>query len=268
MEKSENNKWVRRALLDCGIEFLGFADLTGVSAEARRGLKYGVCFGIPLNVFPGMGEPSEAYYREYKGINAKLKEVSLLLESKITERGFSAFSLARNKQSEDYRTVVPFKTLATRAGLGWIGKSSLLVTKKFGSAVRLNGIITDMPFETAVPLNSSYCGKCSACVDACPGNAIKGLEWSIGTDRDDLIDHCKCKSTVIERGKSLGVTVGSCGICISACPWTKRYIDKAMQDQQRIPQSLPRRGKGDREAVDEAAEKTRERDLQNWRINT
>ena len=48
----------------------------------------------------------------------------------------------------------------------------------------------------------------------------------------------------------------------------KRYIDKAMQDQQRIPQSLPRRGKGDREAVDEAAEKTRERDLQNWRINT
>lgn len=44
-------------------------------------------------------------------------------------------------------------------------------------------------------------------------------------DRDNLLDAISCKKTVIERGKVFNVTDGTCGICISVCPWTKRYLN-------------------------------------------
>lgn len=177
----------------------------------------------PLQVFPSTsGTPSPAYYEEYKKLNTILKEVSFFLEEQIQNHGFTAYSLARNQQNEDCRTLLPFKTLATRAGLGWIGKSSLLVTKKYGSAIRLNGVITDMPFSTAKPINHSYCGTCTECVDRCPAHAITGNNWNLDSDRNDLVDPFACKNKVIERGRNLGITVGSCGICIAACPWTRQ----------------------------------------------
>ncbi len=45
-------------------------------------------------------------------------------------------------------------------------------------------------------------------------------------DRDDLLDAAVCKKTIIERGEMIGITVEACGVCISVCPWTKRYISR------------------------------------------
>jgi len=226
MQPSEYNHLVKQFLAEHGINIVTFADLRDIDSQIRFGLNYGICFAIPLDVFPETECASEEYYTEYRRINAKLKEISLLVEKRITEIGFSALSLTRNKQNEDYRTILPFKTLATKSGLGWIGKSSLLITQEYGSAIRLNGVITNMPLETTDPIYKSLCGNCRACVDACPAGAIKGVLWEIEKDRDELIDPVKCKRKVIERGKQMGVTVGSCGICISVCPWTKKYIGR------------------------------------------
>lgn len=118
---------------------------------------------------------------------------------------------------------MPFKTLATRAGLGWIGKSAALITKEYGNAIRLNGVLTDLPIKVGTPVNESFCGECDKCVKHCPGHAITGNTWRLHIDRDILLDAVSCKKTVIERGKVFNVADGTCGICISVCPWTKRY---------------------------------------------
>ena len=170
--------------------------------------------------------------REYDNTqrSKRLREASFFLADKIIERGFNAYSLAHERRNEDYRTRLPFKTLATRSGLGWIGKSACLVTKEYGNAIRLNGVLTDMPLAVGTPVNESFCGKCEECVRHCPGHAVKGNLWSLHMDRDDLLDAFGCKKAVVERGKVFNVTDGTCGICISVCPWTKRYISRRISD--------------------------------------
>jgi len=218
-----HNHWVEETLAGRDIALLGFADLSEIDVDARRGFPYGVCFAMALTVLPSMSEEASiAYYDEYRRVSAQLKEASAFLTEQIQLRGYNALSLWRlDLQDENFRTPLPFKTLATRAGLGWIGKSAALITKEYGNAIRLGGVLTDMPLETGTPVNESLCGSCDACVKHCPGRAIQGNLWDIRTDRDDLLDAQACKRAVIERGRALGKAEGTCGICIAVCPWTR-----------------------------------------------
>ena len=225
----ENNKWVEETLINKDIALIGFADLSEIDANLRHGLKYGISIGMVLNVLPSItDEPSIEYYNEYQVISKKLSDITQFLVAEIKKRGFTALP-AKQQQSENFRTPIPFKTLATRAGLGWIGKSAALITEQYGNAIRLNGVLTDMPFVTGTPINVSFCGDCMECVDKCPGKAIAGKLWDLNTDRDDLLDAQKCKKTVSERGKIFNVMDGTCGICITVCPWTKKYVRNALQ---------------------------------------
>ena len=220
-----HNRWVEETLSTHNIALLGFADLSEIDADARRGFRYGVSLAMALTVLPDAEEASIAYFNEYRRVSAALKEASAFLTEQILARGYDAVSLwLLDRQDEDFRTSLPFKTLATRAGLGWIGKSAALVTKEYGSAIRLSGVLTDMPFETGTPVNTSFCGTCTECVKHCPGKAIRGSLWDLRSDRDSLLDPHACKRAVIERGKALGQTEGACGVCVAVCPWTKRFF--------------------------------------------
>lgn len=230
----KNNKTIKEFLLDKNIFILGFADLSEVNAESRLNLQYGIVFGIALKIFPSLSDtPSVEYYNEYKSVSKQLRKISYLLENKIQGMGYKAYSLARNHQNEQFKTPLPFKTLATRAGLGWIGKSGTLITKEYGNAVRISGVITDMPFDVGKSVNQSFCGECCECVQNCPAKAIIGSHWNLETERNNLLDPFACNAKVIERGKIFGVTDGSCGICISVCPWTKKYIS-SLQKQNSV----------------------------------
>lgn len=224
---TDNNRWVEEILKDRKIALIGFADLLELDPETRFGYPYGISIAIALRAFPSTTSmPSREYYDEYKDVSSRIREASIFLAEKIKERGYDAYSLANEKQNEKYGTRLPVKTLATRAGLGWIGKSATLVTREYGSAVRLNGVLTDMPVVVGTPVNESYCGDCEECVRHCPGHIIKGKAWSLRVDRDDLLDAPICKKTIIERGKLINVAEEACGVCISVCPWTKRYISR------------------------------------------
>jgi epoxyqueuosine reductase len=98
------------------------------------------------------------------------------------------------------------------------------LSKQYGNAIRLNGVLTDMLLTVGTPVNESFCGNCEECVRHCPGQAIKGNTWSLHVDRDNLLDAAGCKKAVMERGKAFNVAGGACGICIAVCPWTKRYF--------------------------------------------
>jgi ribosomal protein S18 acetylase RimI-like enzyme len=116
------------------------------------------------------------------------------------------------------------RTVATRAGLGWIGKSGLLITKEYGSAVRLASVLTDAELETGKPIDTSSCGDCRLCVDHCPAQAIVGVNWEAGTTREQIYNPAACFRTAKALSSAQGLKATICGVCIHACPWTQRYL--------------------------------------------
>lgn len=109
---------------------------------------------------------------------------------------------------------------ATLAGLGWTGKNSLLLRKGVGSYFFIATIICDLELDPDLPV-SSHCGTCTACIDACPTQAIV---------QDGVVDASKCISYLtieLKNGipkafqpKMEGFVFG-CDICQDVCPWNQ-----------------------------------------------
>jgi len=122
---------------------------------------------------------------------------------------------------------------AAKSGLGWIGKNSLLLNPKMGSFFFLAELIIDLALEPDGPIRD-YCGNCTACVDACPTDAIA---------EPYVVDGSKCISYLtIElkdeipldfKGKMNDWAFG-CDICQDVCPWNRRA--KPHQEEKFNPQ--------------------------------
>ena len=80
-------------------------------------------------------------------------------------------------------------------------------------------MLTDMPLAVGEPVKVSRCGKCRACVRACPAAAIKGQDWVPGLARERLLDARRCYDTarqlLLER---VGAENAVCGVCVAVCP--------------------------------------------------
>jgi len=109
---------------------------------------------------------------------------------------------------------------AANAGLGWIGKHSLLLSKQRGSFFFLAQIISDLEFDYDGP-TTDHCGSCTACIDACPTDAIVA---------DRVIDANRCisyltielKNAIDEQYKSsMENWAFGCDICQDVCPWNR-----------------------------------------------
>jgi epoxyqueuosine reductase len=112
---------------------------------------------------------------------------------------------------------IPQKTLATLSGLGWIGKSSLLITPSEGPRVRIGTLLTDLPLVVDIPVTQSNCKQCKACVEICPVGAINGEIWSQGTPRKALIDIQRCYDHLWSVKNTLGRRQ-LCGLYLKVCP--------------------------------------------------
>ncbi len=123
---------------------------------------------------------------------------------------------------------MPHKTCATRSGLGWIGKSALLVTPEFGPAVRLTSVLTNAPFDRfGTPVTASRCGDCEQCKNACPGKAIQGTLWDVSVNREQLVDVEACRKAARKLAlKRTGHEITLCGKCIEICPYTQNYLKR------------------------------------------
>ena len=142
--------------------------------------------------------------------------------------GYKAFAKIPQSvvQDCDYRTVLPHKTVATLAGIGWIGKCAALVTDKVGSALRVSVVLTDAPLDCGTPITISKCDpNCGVCVGACPGKAPQGGLWEAGIDREIIFNAHNCRTAARARAKALlDVEETLCGLCLSNCPFTKRAL--------------------------------------------
>ena len=114
------------------------------------------------------------------------------------------------------------KVVATRAGLGWIGKHSNLITREIGSWVFLGSLLLDIELDYDTGVVEDHCGTCTACLDACPTQAI--IEPYV-------VDSNKCISyaTIELRDEDLPDLVAEhlsgwlygCDICQDVCPWNR-----------------------------------------------
>ncbi len=117
------------------------------------------------------------------------------------------------------------KVWAVKAGLGWQGKNSLILTKKYGSYIFLGIIITTIGIE-ADKVMPDHCGSCKACIENCPTNAIV---------QPKVVDSNKCISywTIETNGeiefpenvaRNLNNWVFGCDICQEVCPWNRKQV--------------------------------------------
>jgi epoxyqueuosine reductase QueG len=220
-------------LLGLGASLVGYADLTALPAEQRLGMPRGVSIGVALDpdiVASIMRGPTQEYFGEYNRVNALLDRLAGAGAGHLRQRGHAAVALRATVHRLDPGTLstsLPHKTVATRAGLGWIGRTALLVTKRYGSAVRLTTVLADAPLEVGQPVDECQCGQCDLCVKACPAGAATGAAWSVGMQREGIVDAFACCAKARELSSRAGITATICGICISVCPWTGRYVDES-----------------------------------------
>ena len=229
---------IRKILLESGAALVGFADMTAIPREDRRGMERALSIAVALNpaiVSRIAKGPTKEYFREYQRANELLSELSHRAAKLLRERGFAAVALEPTTEEFDavrLRAGLSHKIAATRSGLGWIGKNALVITRPFGSAIRLTTVLTDAPLETGHPLDEPRCGTCSACVEICPAHAPSGTNWRLGLDRDEFFDARACcrKATEFCEREQIDSTI--CGICIEACPWTRKYLKRAARQKK------------------------------------
>ena len=223
----------RNVLLESGAALVGFADMRAVPAEERKGMERAISIAVALSpeiVSRITKGPTQEYFREYRRANDLLAKLSHLAARLIAERGFAAAAIEPTTEHFDpvkLRAGLSHKIAATRSGLGWIGKNALVITRPFGSAIRLTTVLTDAPLETSPPFDASQCGACNACVEICPAEAPSGLNWSLGLYRDEFFDAHACRRKAKEFCEKEGIGSTICGICIEACPWTRKYLGRA-----------------------------------------
>jgi len=182
---------------------------------------------LALNYFPSTTLEAEiklskyAYGRDYhKVIRKKLKAFIRVLESKygsINGRGFV-----------DSAPVME-KAWAVRSGIGWMGKHTNVLTKQMGSFYFLSVLISDLELLPDSPV-TDHCGSCTACIDACPTNALQPYEL----DANKCISYLtiELKDEVIDpsfKDQMEGWAFG-CDICQDVCPWNRFSKPHSMSD--------------------------------------
>ncbi len=212
---------LRTALEQKGASLVGFADVSALGLEMAEKVPFGICFALRHDDLAVEKLPSDEPWLEMSSrLRDKARALYRTAESLLDAWGY------RHKRTTsgippddlpDLREMLPQKTLGTLSGLGWIGRSSLLVSPRMGPRIRICAILTDMPLLVNSPFTEDQCKDCTACVDACPVGAITGSPWSHSLDRRELLDVSKCQEYLWSTPTSLGRRQ-TCGVCLKVCP--------------------------------------------------
>lgn len=167
--------------------------------------------------------PTPAYARHCRNINVELERITSEIAGWIFGKGFSALPVpaSRQEDTENLLGAISHKAVARMAGIGWQGKSLLIVTRDFGPRIRFATVLTDMPLTPDAPVENR-CGECTECTDACPASAIRNATTEdYYRARQDAIDLQRCYKKLLEFKEQPGIGYTFCGVCIKVCPWGK-----------------------------------------------
>lgn len=223
---------LKRFCLSLGISKFGVADLSPfqnnypvIPGNLISSCSHAISLAIALDnaIIDGIESgPTTAYAHHYVEINARLDQAAAALTAHIKELGFHAQALPASQFADPERLMghISHKAVARMAGIGWQGKSLLIVSPEFGPRIRLVTVITDMPLQADSPL-PWQCGKCTECTDACPVGAIRNTTPVEGffKSREDAIDLQRCYDQTMIHKRNPDLNANLCGLCMHACPW-------------------------------------------------
>lgn len=210
--------------------------LEGVGAALRRDARLphaGATHAIVLAASYGGREPSGPVARYARGddyhevLRERVRELHRWLEA---ETGATI-------NARPYVDSAPIleRDLAQRAGLGWFGKNTMLITPQAGSFVFLASLFVELSLTPSAPFEADRCGTCTRCLDACPTGALPAPR---------VLDANRCISylTIEHRGaipealrEPIGGLLYGCDICNDVCPWNVRFARDSM-----LPEFAPR----------------------------
>ena len=206
---------------ELGADLVGFCDLERSPVRELPTLRYALSIGVKLSdaVLKTIeNAPSFVYFQHYRIANTLLDSIAFRLARFLEEKGYLAMPIAASQslgKNNPYQGVLPHKTAAVKAGLGFVGKSGLFLSEKYGSKVRLATVLTDAPLQSELPVIENGCGNCELCKNACPAGAIYGQLPTTNGERN--FDAEKCSRYMKEHFQDVGR--GSvCGVCIKVCP--------------------------------------------------
>jgi epoxyqueuosine reductase len=209
----------------------GYADLTGLLSKEYSSYNHGISILRHLEdtIIDSIGDgPTADYYIHYVSVNRELNRLVTVISDELSSIGIGnrpvKATVDDSELDEAYFKHLLFnfshKLVATRAGLGWIGKTDLLISKRFGPRVRLASIVTDRALTPiGVPIEKSQCGTCAVCINHCPGHAANGKLWDTTVGRNEFFDPFKCREycRYISKEK-LDKIISLCGMCVHVCP--------------------------------------------------
>ncbi|OGN96225.1 MAG: hypothetical protein A2Z77_08470 [Chloroflexi bacterium RBG_13_51_36] len=217
---------------DMGTTYFGIADLAPARqyisdqggeflAQFPRALSHGFILadGIvdTLAYHKNIAALNTYWHYVYRIINPRIDSISLMLAQSLDEAGFRAFVVPASQTVDRTRLtgVLSHKLAAHLAGLGWIGKSALLITPEHGPRVRWGTVLTDAPLEAGTSLDE-MCRDCDTCVTGCPAHAFTGQAFDKPGPRSEIFDAEACHDYLQKREQTRHK---ACGICVYICPY-------------------------------------------------
>ena len=210
---------LRRFCRSLGVDLFGVADVSKIKDEfeiagdAKQGLDGAVCLGVALSgsiLSEIQGQPTKLYFHHYRTANMFLDQTALRVGRWLENRGAKALPIPASQILDWQKQTahLSHKRMGVLAGLGWIGRNNLLVTKEFGAQVRIVTVLTNYHLKKNSPLKDD-CGLCQACLKFCPAQAIKEDPADFG--------HRQCyeKLKSFQQQNIVGQYI--CGICVKKC---------------------------------------------------
>jgi epoxyqueuosine reductase len=188
----------------------------------------GINYLPPAESAKGAGKPVWARYALHADYHDTIKEALVQAGLVLEELG--------GVTSKDYRYYVDTGPViergwAAKSGLGFIGKNSMLISRKHGNGLFLSAVLTTLEFESDAHVRKDaegretepglLCGKCTRCMDACPTQALP---------KPGVVDARRCISyqTIENKGiiprelrEGIGNHLYGCDVCLEVCPWNR-----------------------------------------------
>jgi len=245
---------LRETALSLGATYFGVADLVPVRqyvtaqggeflAEYPVGVSAGVVLadGVVDQLHQHLNGDVARTYRHhiYTFVAEQLDRIAGTLASQIEQTGYRAIPVPSSGAYNTARLegLVSHKLVAHLAGLGWIGKNCLLITKAHGPRVRWITVLTDAPLASTggAQADGDRCRSCSICVDLCPTHAFTGTPFNPADPVGVRFNTQECHQYMREREKTYGVR--TCGVCVYVCPhgWSMK---RKKNSQRTTPELL------------------------------